>query len=95
MNIIEPLIDVYKLSFLTLFLGLILDNTIALETLQKMVKKDLGLYYEGVIANIVNLLIISPLYYLLAYHLLIKISNEFSIFKYFGILIIQGIFYYY
>jgi len=57
--------------------------------------KDKNLYKKGLMANIINLLIISPIYYTVAYNTILNNNSKLNFIKYFGLLIVQGIFYYY
>lgn len=94
--IIEPLIYVYKLSLFTVFLGILLDTTVSSNTMLEILKKNPQLYLRGLNANYLNLLIISPIYYIFAYNYLLNYNNQiFSILKYMGLIGVHGIGYYY
>ncbi len=94
--IIVPLIQVFRLSLFTVFIGILLDTTIGLKTLIEIIKKDPVLYFKGIHANYINLLIISPIYYVIAYNLLLNYqTNIFSFFKYGGLTLTHAIGYYY
>ena len=89
--IINPLLDVFKLSMFTVFMGIFLDTTVSINSTKIILKKNPDLYLQGILANYLNLLILSPIYYIAAYNLLLDINSNFSIYKYTGLLTIQSI----
>lgn len=96
MNLLTPLLQVYKLSIYTFLLSFLLDITICLPTTKKYMSKNTNLYIQNLHANIKNLFIISPFYYFLAYNILLDTSNKsFSLLNTYFLLLIQNIFYHY
>jgi len=94
--ILDPLIQVFILSLFTVFIGILLDTTIGLKTLIEIIKKDPNLYFKGLHANYINLLFISPIYYVIAYNLLLNYNvNILNLYKYTGLIFIHSIGYYY
>ena len=69
MYIVYPIINTYLLSSLTILFGYIMDFTISKNTLKKYCKNELDLYISGIQSSKINLLIISPLNYILVYNL--------------------------
>ena len=93
--ILDPLIQVFRLSLFTVFIGILLDTTIGLKTLIEIIKKDPNLYFKGLHANYINLLFISPIYYVIAYNLLLNYNvNILNLYKYTGLIFIHSIGYY-
>ena len=45
--IVDPLIEVFKLSLFTVFFGVFLDTTISISTTLEIIKKDPKLYFRG------------------------------------------------
>ena len=94
--ILDPLSEVFRLSLFTVFFGIFLDTTVGLNTLMEIIKKDPKLYFRGLMANYLNLLFLSPLYYVAAYNLLLNHqTNVFNYLNYSGLTLIHGIGYYY
>lgn len=94
--ILDPLTEVFRLSLFTVFIGIFLDTTVGLKTLMKIIKKDQNLYFKGIHANYINLLFISPIYYIIAYNLLLNYKvNILNLYNYIGLTLIHGIGYYY
>ncbi len=95
--IIEPLLNVYLLSSLTILLGYVLDFTISKKTLINYCKNNLDLYIEGIQSTFTNLLIISPINYLIVYNsanFLISFSKSFDLIRVIFILLIHNILYF-
>ena len=69
MYIVYPIINTYLLSSLTILFGYIMDFTISKNTLKKYCQNELDLYISGIQSSKINLLIISPLNYILVYNL--------------------------
>ena len=93
--IVDPLIEVFKLSLFTVFFGVFLDTTISISTTLEIIKKDPKLYFRGLIANYINLLFLSPIYYVFAYNLLLNIyNNSFNVYKYLGLILVHCLGYY-
>lgn len=95
MEIIGSLIQVFRLSLFTLFLGILLDNTISFKSKKKINEIENGLYEKGLKANFINLMIVSPFYYILANNIILVQDNKINIIKYIGLIIIQSLGYYY
>lgn len=94
--IIDPLNEVFKLSLFTVFFGIFLDTTVGFNTLMELIKKDQKLYFKGLMANYLNLLFLSPIYYIAAYNFLLNYEIEtFNFFNYSCLTSIHGIGYYY
>jgi sterol desaturase/sphingolipid hydroxylase (fatty acid hydroxylase superfamily) len=93
--LVQPLLQVSRLSCFTVFFGIFLDTTVSLKSTLEIIKQNPTLYFQGLKANYFNLLFLSPLYYVAAYNLLLnKMSSEFSFFKYVGLTLIHGVGYY-
>lgn len=69
MYIVYPIINTYLLSSLTILIGYVMDFTISKNTLKKYCQYELDLYISGIQSSKINLLIISPLNYILVYNL--------------------------
>ena len=69
MYIVYPIINTYLLSSLTILIGYVMDFTISKNTLIKYCQNELDLYISGIQSSNINLLIISPLNYILVYNL--------------------------
>ena len=93
--IFQALYDVYQLSFFTIFLSIFLDTTLSINSTLKLIQENPKLYLQGIMANYLNLLLLSPLYYIGAYVFLLNQNNEhFNFLKYIGLILIQNIGYY-
>ena len=55
--IVDPLCEVLVLGLFTVFFGIFLDITVGLNTLLEIIKKEPTLYFKGIMANYINLLI--------------------------------------
>lgn len=73
--IFSPLINVFFLGIFTIMFGYILDFTISKNSLLYYFKEKPSLYISGIQATFINLLVISPINYLIAINYLI--SNDF------------------
>lgn len=94
--IVDPLSEVFRLSLFTVFFGIFLDTTIGVNSTLEIIKKDPKLYFKGIMANYLNLLLLSPVYYVFAYNLLLNYqANVFNLFNYSGLTLIHAIGYYY
>lgn len=94
-NIINPLCQGLRLSIFTFLFSIILDFTISSETLAKSLDKNSKLYIKGIQANIINLFILSPIYYLLLDLLFFdNNTNYFDILKFINLTLTHNILYY-
>ena len=95
--IIEPLLNIYLLSSFTILFGYLLDFTVSKKTLVNYCKNNLNLYISGIQSSFVNLLVISPINYLIIYNsvdVLISVSKSFDLIRLIFILLIHNIMYY-
>lgn len=96
--IFQPLLEVFFPSILTILTGFILDFTLCQKTLKYYFKEHPDLYIEGVQAFLINLLVISPMNYLLAYNFIFS-PNMFTkglhLIKLIMMLLIHNVLYYF
>ena len=78
--------------FIFLFSNL-LDYFFSKDTLLKLKKNHKDLYYKNLKKNFINLIVLSPIYYLISFNFLNK-SHTIHIFEILSILCFQSIFYY-
>lgn len=84
-----------QLGMYTITVSSILDNTISSEHTKVLVERDIRLYFEGMRANYLNLLLISPLYYVFVYlFLLDNLKEGFYLLDYISLLLIHNVGYY-
>ena len=84
-----------QLGMYTITVSSILDNTISSEHTKALVERDIKLYFEGMRANYLNLLLISPLYYVFVYlFLLNNLKEGFYLLDYISLLLIHNVGYY-
>lgn len=84
-----------QLGMYTITISSILDNTISSEHTKALVERDIKLYFEGMRANYLNLLLISPLYYVFVYlFLLNNLKEGFYLLDYISLLLIHNVGYY-
>ena len=84
-----------QLGMYTITVSSILDNTISSEHTKALVERDIKLYFEGMRANYLNLLLISPLYYVFVYlFLLNNLKEGFYLLDYISLLLIHNVVYY-
>jgi hypothetical protein len=84
-----------QLGMYTITVSSILDNTISSEHTKVLVERDIRLYFEGMRANYLNLLLISPLYYVFVYlFLLNNLKEGFYLLDYISLLLIHNVGYY-
>lgn len=84
-----------QLGMYTITISSILDNTISSEHTKVLVERDIRLYFEGMRANYLNLLLISPLYYIFVYlFLLDNLKEGFYLLDYISLLLIHNVGYY-
>lgn len=84
-----------QLGMYTITISSILDNTISSEHTKALVERDIKLYFEGMRANYLNLLLISPLYYVFVYLFLLNNNKQgFYLLDYTGLLLIHNVGYY-
>ncbi len=96
MDFLFPIFQVYKLSIYTFLVSLILDVTVCYPTTANYMKNKTELYMDNLHANLRNLFVLSPFYYLLAYNFLLNnASNGFSVVNISVLLFIQNLFYHY
>jgi sterol desaturase/sphingolipid hydroxylase (fatty acid hydroxylase superfamily) len=96
MEILQPLYQVGRLSVFTIFIGILLDTTICVNTTLQILKENPTLYLQGLMANYINLLFLSPIYYVIAYNYLLDTQQEYiHKMKYIYLLLIHSVGYYY
>ena len=96
MDFVNPIIQVYKLSTYTFLVSFILDVTVCYPTTVNYMKNKTELYIDNLHANLRNLFVLSPFYYLLAYYFFLNnTSNGFSFVNISILLFIQNFFYHY
>ena len=89
-----PLTQIYSLSIFLFFFSFFLDITFSLSSTIHYMKNNTELYIENLHANLQNLFVISPIYYLFSYYLLLNNqSNIISPLNISIILFFQNIFY--
>ena len=94
-NIINPILNGLRLSIFTFLFSVILDFSISRETLLNSLNKNPQLYIKGMQANIINLFILSPLYYLFLDLLFLDNNrNNLDILKYVGLTVTHNILYF-
>ena len=86
----------FQLGMFTITISSGLDYSLSMDNTISLMKKNPELYVEGLQANYVNLLVISPLYYIFVYLFLLDHSktNSLYVIDYLGLLIIHNIGYY-
>jgi sterol desaturase/sphingolipid hydroxylase (fatty acid hydroxylase superfamily) len=94
--ILEPLHHVFRLSIFTIFLGFFLDTTLAINSTLQLIKKSPELYLQGIMANYLNLFLLSPIYYIGAYNLILDNQDlDFHVLKYLSLILIHHICYHF
>jgi len=96
-NIINPLIQVFMPSAATIILGYILDFTLSRNTLLYYFENKAELYISGIISSFINLLIIAPINYVIAYNFLFvdkMLNGGLNLYKLFFMLLTHNILYY-
>ena len=84
-----------QLSIFTFLFSILLDFTVSSDTLTHILKKNPELYIKGVQANIINLFILSPVYYSILYFLYFDIKNiNFNLTKFLCITLLHNFLYY-
>ena len=81
MNVFYPIINVYLLSSITILCGYVMDFTISKNTLKNYCENDLNLYISGIQSSLLNLLVISPLNYILIYNYLDYLDYNTNVFE--------------
>lgn len=97
MYILQPLLNVYQLSGLTILFGHIMDINVSKNTFIDYCSKNdkLNLYIEGQQKLHFNLLIVSPLNYVINYNLFLRnITGDIEYLNLFLILMIHNLSYY-
>ena len=84
----------FKFGLFTFLFSVLLDNTFSKNLLVKLKKKSKNLYNENLKKNFINLILLSPIYYLISYNFLNK-SNILNIYHVISILSIQSILFYF
>lgn len=93
--ILEPLQQVYILSSLTVLFGHILDITIDSQTLMEYMNKKTSLLILGTRSIYLNLFLISPLNYIIAYNFLLdRTDNSLQFVKLSEVLLTHNVMYY-
>lgn len=94
-NIINPILNGFRLSIFTFLFSVILDFSVSRETLLNSLNKNPQLYIKGMQANIINLFILSPLYYLFLDLIFFEHNtNNLDILKYVSLTVTHNILYF-
>lgn len=85
-----------QLGMYTVMLSSVLDNTLSVDYTKDLIKKDFDLYAKGLQYNYINLLVISPIYYVFVYNYLLDLTKPDSLFvlDYLGLLLIHNVGYF-
>lgn len=93
--IVEPIINVYFLSTFTILFANVLDITIDKKSLIEYFDKKNDLYLQGTRSLYFNLLLVSPINYVVGYNYLLDTTNyDLYYFKLLGILLTHNVLYF-
>lgn len=94
-NILKPYMTGLHLGSYTYLFSNILDHTISRGDTLDLIKKNPQLYIDGTVSNFINLMGLSPLYYIVVENFLLKNKTvEIELLKAFGIVFIHNILFY-
>lgn len=94
-HIINPYIKGLHLGSYTYLFSNVLDHTISKETTLELLKKHPKLYMQSSISNFINLLGLSPIYYVIAENMLLtNKSTEIQLLNWAGIVLTHNIVFY-
>ena len=94
-NIIKPYITGLHLGSYTYLFSNILDHTISRETTIEVIKKNPALYQQSSVSNFVNLMGLSPLYYIVADNFLLNDKSTYiQVLKILGIVLTHNVLFY-
>jgi len=94
-QIINPYIKGLHLGSYTYLFSNVLDYTISKETTLELLQKHPKLYVQSSISNFINLLGLSPIYYVIAENILLtNKSTEIQLFNWLGIVLTHNIIFY-
>ena len=95
LRIIESLNKGLLLSIYTFLFSIILDFSVSHNTLKEIIDKDKNLYIEGMRLNIINLFILSPIYYIfLDIFFFNNVDDNINFYKFGGITLTHNVLYY-
>lgn len=95
-NIFFPYFEGLYLGMTTITLSTVLDNTISKSYTKDLIKNDTELYIRALQANYINLLLLSPIYYVFVYNYFLDLTKTqtFYIIDYSLLVVIHNIGYY-
>ena len=95
-NVLYSYYQGLSLGMITITLSTILDNTISINYTKDMLKENTDLYFRALYANYINLLLLSPIYYIFVYNYFLDLTKDdvFYISDYSLLLITHNIGYY-